>query len=211
MGGILIQNLKSKIEMPRPKGQTLTQKDIVEAAIACIQKEGEAALGVNRVARELGIQPPSLYNHIAGNEELRRLVVVEGWRRCLAACLPPATEIEDGRERLKKSAYRFRRFVQENPSLYAVLMRYKLDLSVPECATIFQQVIKFYTEILEPFGFSSDEIVHTSRLATSVMHGFVSVEQAGLFTYSLSTDKSFEWIVNTIIDALEQKKRLKLD
>lgn len=66
MGGI-----QSKIEMPRPKGQTLTQKVIVEAAIACIQKEGESALGVNRVARELGIQPPSLYNHIAGNEELR--------------------------------------------------------------------------------------------------------------------------------------------
>lgn len=116
--------------MSFPKGQTLTQKDIVEAAIACIQKEGESVLGVNRVARELGIQPPSLYNHIAGNEELRRLVVVEGWRRCLTACLPSATEIKDGRERLKKSAYRFRRFVQENSSLYAVLMRYKLDLSV---------------------------------------------------------------------------------
>lgn len=196
--------------MPRPKGQTLTQKDIVCAAIACIQKEGESALGVNRVARELGIQPPSLYNHIAGNDELRRLVVVEGWRR-IAACLPSATEIEDGRERLKKSAYRFRRFVQENSSLYAVLMRYKLDLSVPEFAAIFGQVIKFYSEILEPLGFSSDEIVHTSRLATSVMHGFVSVEQAGLFTYSLSTDESFEWIVNTVIDALEQKKRLQSD
>lgn len=197
--------------MPRPKGQTLTEKDIIAAAIGCLEKEGESALGVNRVARELGIQPPSLYNHIAGNEGLRRLVVVEGWRRCIEACLPPATEIEDGRERLRQSAYRFRRFVQENPSLYAVLMRYKLDLSVPEFAAIFQQVIKFYTEILEPFGLSSNEIVHTSRLATSVMHGFVSVEQAGLFTYSLSTDESFEWIVNTIIDALEQKKRLPSD
>lgn len=44
--------------MGRPvKEKSLTQRDVVEAAIACVEAEGEAALGVNRVARELGITP----------------------------------------------------------------------------------------------------------------------------------------------------------
>ena len=42
--------------MGRPtKENSLTQQDVIEAAIAILDREGETALGVNRVARELGI------------------------------------------------------------------------------------------------------------------------------------------------------------
>jgi AcrR family transcriptional regulator len=37
------------------KEKSSTQQDVINAAIACLDKEGEAALVVNRVARELGI------------------------------------------------------------------------------------------------------------------------------------------------------------
>jgi len=44
--------------------------------LLCRLREGESAPRVNRVAREFGIQPPSLYNHIAGNKALRLAVAV---------------------------------------------------------------------------------------------------------------------------------------
>ena len=53
--------------MGRPKGQTLSVAVIVAAAIACLEREGDSALGVNRIARLLGIQPPSMYKHFDGN------------------------------------------------------------------------------------------------------------------------------------------------
>ncbi len=53
--------------MGRPKGQALSVAVIVEAAIACLEREGDSALGVNRIARLLGIQPPSMYKHFDGN------------------------------------------------------------------------------------------------------------------------------------------------
>lgn len=68
--------------MGRPtKEKSLTQRDIIEAAIACVEAEGETALGVNRVARELGITPPSIYKHVESGATLRRLVALEIWRR----------------------------------------------------------------------------------------------------------------------------------
>jgi len=43
--------------MGRPtKEKSLSQKDIIATAIKLVKDEGEAALGVNRVARELGIR-----------------------------------------------------------------------------------------------------------------------------------------------------------
>ncbi len=50
--------------MGRPtKENSLTQQDVIEAAIACLDQEGESALGVNRVARELSIKPPAIYSN----------------------------------------------------------------------------------------------------------------------------------------------------
>lgn len=68
--------------MGRPtKENSLTQQDVVEAAIVCIEKEGETALGVNRVARELGIKPPAIYKHFNGNAELRKAVALAIYQR----------------------------------------------------------------------------------------------------------------------------------
>lgn len=44
---------------------------VIAAAIACLEQEGESALGVNRVARELNIKPPAIYKHLDGNAGLR--------------------------------------------------------------------------------------------------------------------------------------------
>ena len=47
--------------MGRPtKENSLNPQDVIEAAISCLDEEGESALGVNRVARELGIKPPAI-------------------------------------------------------------------------------------------------------------------------------------------------------
>ena len=68
--------------MDRPtKENSLTRQDVIETAIACIEKEGESALGVNRVARELGIKPPAFYKHLNGNAELQKAVALKIYQR----------------------------------------------------------------------------------------------------------------------------------
>lgn len=191
--------------MPRPKGQTLTQKDIVEAAIACLDKEGESGLGVNRVARELGIQAPSIYNHFSGNEALRRAVVLEGWRRFLDIYFQNTEGIEDKKELLKTAAYTYRSCARESPALYRVVTNHPLQLEDPEFAPIIQRLIEFYAKVFGGFALSQDEMIHAARMFNSTLHGFVLADKAGLFLFPQSVDDSFEWIIETLINAIERK------
>jgi AcrR family transcriptional regulator len=56
--------------MARPRQALLSRERIVEAAIALIDAEGLAALSTRRLATELGVRGPSLYNHVATKDDL---------------------------------------------------------------------------------------------------------------------------------------------
>ena len=56
--------------MARPKQALLTRERIVAAAIALVDAEGLEALSMRRLATELGVQGPSLYNHFATKAEM---------------------------------------------------------------------------------------------------------------------------------------------
>ncbi|MBD2071343.1 TetR/AcrR family transcriptional regulator [Leptolyngbya sp. FACHB-671] len=184
--------------MPRPKGQTLTEKDIVDAAIALLEREGEPALGVNRVARELGIQPPSLYNHIAGNEALRLAVAVEGYRRTAEFVTQQVADIEEPTLALKTVAHALRSFAKSYPRLYAVTTTNPFKLDHPEFAQYLTSAVEFYTTLLKPFDLCADDIVHTIRILLASIHGFIQAEQVGLFVFSQSVDESYERMINTL-------------
>jgi AcrR family transcriptional regulator len=49
--------------MPRPRTPLLSVGRIVETALTLIDAEGPAALSTRRLAAELGVSGPSLYNH----------------------------------------------------------------------------------------------------------------------------------------------------
>ncbi len=56
--------------MARPRQSLLTRQRIVEAASALVDDEGLDAVSVRRLAAELGVQGPSLYNHFTTKAEI---------------------------------------------------------------------------------------------------------------------------------------------
>jgi AcrR family transcriptional regulator len=61
--------------MARPRQPILTRSRIVEVALAILDAEGAEALSTRRIAHELGVRAPSLYNHFATKEEIIDAVV----------------------------------------------------------------------------------------------------------------------------------------
>jgi len=61
--------------MPRPRTPLLSREGIVAAALALVDAEGLEALSTRRLAAELGVSGPSLYNHVATKDELIDAVV----------------------------------------------------------------------------------------------------------------------------------------
>lgn len=67
--------------MGRPRRPLLSQERIFQEALLLIDEEGAEALTLARLARRLGVQAASLYNHVSGRDEIvegvRELVVAE--------------------------------------------------------------------------------------------------------------------------------------
>ncbi|MGK8509562.1 TetR/AcrR family transcriptional regulator [Nocardia asiatica] len=56
--------------MARPRRPLLTRDRIIETALALVDAEGLAAVSTRRLATELGVQGPSLYNHVRTKDDL---------------------------------------------------------------------------------------------------------------------------------------------
>ncbi len=191
--------------MPRPKGPTLTQRDIVEAAIAVVQRDGEAALGVNRVARELGIQPPSVYNHVAGNDALYRLVALAGWQCFLEYAQRALLTAKGSAAMLRAAAYSYRDCARDHPELLAIASSHAMSLDDAEFVAIFKEILQIYRAALTPLGYREAEIVHAARMLNAAFFGFAQAEKSRIFVMPQSLDDSYEWMVVTLIATLTRK------
>ncbi|MEO1210770.1 MAG: TetR-like C-terminal domain-containing protein [Cyanobacteria bacterium J06638_20] len=190
--------------MGRPrKEQSLTPQDVIQAAIACLDRDGDTALGVNRVARELGVKPPAIYKHLDGNAGLRRAVALDIWRTYLADCQDQVAGIAEPRALLRVGAQATRSFAQRFPSRYTVMMQYQLRPTDPEEAKIIQTSLQLFQRSLQLYNLSDAALIDAMRMVNAAIYGFISREQQELMTLSRSPDQSYEAMLDALIVAIE--------
>jgi AcrR family transcriptional regulator len=56
--------------VPRPSRPLLSRRGIAEEALRLVDEEGIEALTTRRLAKRLGVEGPSLYNHVRGRDDL---------------------------------------------------------------------------------------------------------------------------------------------
>jgi AcrR family transcriptional regulator len=190
--------------MGRPtKEKSLTPRDVVDAAIACLDREGESALGVNRVARELGIKPPAIYKHLDGNTGLRRAVVLTIWREYLADCQCQTAGVKEFKPLFLISARATRNFAKAYPARYTVMMQYQLRPHDPEEAEIIQHSLGLFQAAMQLSSLNRDAIVDTMRMVNAAIFGFITREQSELMTIDRDPDASYEVMLAALIVAIE--------
>lgn len=195
--------------MGRPtKDNSLSRQDVINAAIACLEQDGESALGVNRVARELGIKPPAIYKHLDGNTALRKAVVLAIWQRFFAYYKQQIAGLTDPRALLKAGGHATRDFARSHPALYRVMMQFQLQPTDPEAAEIIAEILSVFQTVLELYDFTQDQLIDVMRMASAAIYGFIAVEQAGLMTLHRSTDASFEVMLEALFVAIEHIRHI---
>ena len=162
--------------MGRPvKSKSLTPQDVIAAAIDCLDREGEAALGVNRVARELGIKPPAIYKHLDGNTGLRRAVALTIWRDYLTDCQQQVKRVTEPRALLRTSAQAIRNFARVYPARYAVMMQYQLRPTDAEEVEIIKTSLHMFQQALQLYELSEDALIDVMRMINAAIYGFITV------------------------------------
>jgi AcrR family transcriptional regulator len=190
--------------MGRPlKQNSLTPQDVIRSAIDCLDKEGESALGVNRVARELGIKPPAIYKHLDGNTGLRRAVALEIWRKYLTDYQSQTTDITKPLDLLRIGAQATRNFAQRYPARYAVMMQYQLRPTDPEEAKIIYDSLRLFKKSLQLYELSDNALIDTMRMVNAAIYGFIVRENSELMTLNRSPDRSYEVMLDALLVAIE--------
>jgi AcrR family transcriptional regulator len=173
-----------------------------------VNAEGADALTINRLARELGVRPPSLYNHIDGLAALWRELALLS-TTTLGDRLMKASIGKSGPAGIRALAHAYRAYIREFPGLYQASLRASRNLASPDPRLMDaeNQVVQVVLAVIESFGQSDEEALHAVRALRSVVHGFATLEVAGGFGLPLSLDESFERLIEMYIRGLENSHR----
>jgi AcrR family transcriptional regulator len=180
---------------------------VIRAAAALVNAAGGEALTINRLARELGIQPPSLYNHIDGLADLRRELALLS-TRALGDRIIAAVAGKSGAAGVFAMADAYRGYIQEYPGLYQASLRASGTMATPdpELRAAEERVVRVTAALMESFGLGGEEAIHAVRGLRSAVHGFTTLETAGGFGMPLNLDESFRRLVETVVRGLERRQ-----
>ena len=173
---------------------------VVRAAAKIADDEGWDALTLARVAGKLRVRSPSLYNHVGGLEALRRELKLLVMRE-LNTALTRATIGKSRDDAVRALAAAYRAFVKRHLGTYSATMvaAPKNDPAVEAAAG---QIVETLLSVLSGYGLDRREGIHAIRAMRSAVHGFAALEIAGGFGIPLDVDKSFDWLVSSLLKGL---------
>ncbi len=178
----------------------LNRERVVEEAAHLADHVGYDRLTLAAVAERCGVRLPSLYKHVEGIEDLRRLLAVRAVRE-LADELRRSVMGLSGAYALRAMAERYRDHARSHPGLYAATLRAPdpHDETLREAAA---SVLEVVFAMLGGYGIAGDDAVDATRTVRSALHGFVALEAAGGFGLPQGVDRSFGRLVAGLDAAL---------
>jgi AcrR family transcriptional regulator len=176
---------------------------VVRAAAALADAAGGREVTLAELATRLGVRTPSLYNHIPGQEGLRRELALLGTRE-LGQRLGRAAMGQAGDDAILSLAHAYRAFAKEHPGLYAASLRAPQPTDTEHVAA-GEEILSVLRAVLESYGLRDEAATHAIRGLRSVLHGFVSLELAGGFALPLDLDESFVRLVRVFIGGMPRR------
>lgn len=182
----------------------LDRAAVVAAAARLADRDGLEAVTLASLAADLGVRPPSLYNHVAGQDGLRRALALFGLQD-LTRRLGRAAVGKAGDSAVLAIAHAYRAYAHEHPGVYAATLRAP-DAADAEWDAAGDDLLAIVLAVLAGYGLEGDDAVHAVRGLRSVLHGFVALEALGGFGLPLDRDRSFARLVDMFMTGLRTQR-----
>jgi AcrR family transcriptional regulator len=183
--------------MPTPARTSVAE--IVRAGRAILEAEGVNGLTMQRVARDVGVRPPSLYKRVRDRAELVRLIAGDVAHE-LTVTLDEAAASGDPRDDLRGLANEFRAFARAHPEGYRLLFARLPDGSGldPELnARASAALLRTAAALAGP-----DHALEAARTVVAWATGFISMELADAFRLGGEVDRAYAFGIGRLADAI---------
>ena len=196
--------MKTKTK-PKSHRARLDTSTVVQTAVDLIEAEGLDALSLGRLAKELDVQTPSLYNHVDGLPGLQRELALRSTRE-LGEVMGNAAMGKSGLDAVLAIAEAYRAYVKAHTGLYMLGLRSSaLQTPIDETLQAAQErVVQIALAVVGSFGWQGKDALHAVRGLRSIVHGFATLEMAGGFGLPLDCDESFRRLIDQFAHSLTQ-------
>jgi AcrR family transcriptional regulator len=183
----------------------LTTATVVSAAAEMADADGLEALTLARLAGSLGVRTPSLYNHVASLDDVRRRVALLALRELGDALRDPAVG-RAGDDALVATAHAYRAYASRHPGRYAATQHPPASAD-GELTAAAAAAVDVLLAILRGYGLEGEDAIHAARAVRSALHGFVALEAGGGFALPVALDESFDRMVAALARGLGDSRR----
>ena len=181
----------------------LDAASVIRAAVALVDEAGAEALSLAAIADRVGVKTPSLYKHVAGLEGVRRGLALWGIEE-LTRRLGRAAVGLAGDEALAAIAGAYRAFAHAHPGVYPFTLRAPAQDDDAMIAAS-EELLAIVRAVLAPYGLDQGGAIQAIRAFRSLLHGFVSLEQAGGFGLPVDLDESYARLIRLLAGSLRNE------
>ncbi|CEI83962.1 TetR family transcriptional regulator [Oceanobacillus oncorhynchi subsp. incaldanensis] len=181
----------------------ITQERIIDATLEIVEEKGIAGVTIKNTAIQLGIKPPSLYNHVENLEDLLDIAANRSMRNLYEKLLTASIGLEK-KEALWAIAQEYRNFAKNNPGQYELAQKVNVWNS-EETKQISEQIVAIFLKILQKYTLSEEEAIHFIRVLRSYLHGFTLLEINEGFGLPQELEKSFTIGLELVLTNLESR------
>jgi len=170
---------------------------VVAAGADLADEIGFAGLTMGQLAERVGVRTPSLYKHVASQDDLNRRIATLALDEA-ADAIGAAIQGLAGRDALRAAARALRDFVLAHPGRYAATIGLEPTGPQDPLALAAARGLEPFAAVLRGYDLAPAGTTHALRALRSVFHGFATIEAAGGFQWSTGTDESFAWLVDLV-------------
>lgn len=179
----------------------LDKNAIIYRAAQLANDVGLENITLKALANDLNIQPPSLYNHIGGLEDLKKELMFYGWHQVEEQIIGAVAGIS-GYDAIEIICRTFLEYTTTNPGIFNAMLwynKFENDESQNATTKIFSVAFK----ILSSLNISQENSEHLIRTFRSFLEGFALLVNHNAFGNPISINDSFELSLKVLIAGLK--------
>ncbi len=154
----------------------LTRQRVVDAAVALIDRDGLDGFSLRRLAADLGVDPMSIYNHVANKDDLLDAVVGS----FMAEISLSADDDTPWQDQVRQSARSFRRAALAHPQAATLMLTRRVPTGVP--LELLREAVRPAVQAGLPIEAALDAV----RTLTAFLTGAILRELGAGFSFAVT-------------------------
>lgn len=170
---------------------------VIERAANLANETGLENITLKLIADEFNVQTPSLYNHIKSLEDLKKGLMLYGWKQLEEKLLLAVVGVS-GYDAMRAMCYAFYEYATENPGVFNAMLWYN-KFQDEETLNATKRLFTVLFKIMGTLSIPDETINHLIRTFRGFLEGYALLVNNGAFGNPISIRESFDLSVEVLM------------